>query len=87
MKFTTVTVCLLSATALTSAAPVAHLQVENGVQGLSHAVPRGVSDPTFSNGGNGAPGEFANPDVKWLNKFLNGMNGFFDGMSRWFSGQ
>ncbi|KAF3225129.1 hypothetical protein TWF106_003007 [Orbilia oligospora] len=88
MKFTTVSACLLSTAILTSAAPVAVLKVENGIQGLSSAMPRDIPHPVLIDiEKRGGPGEFHNPDIEWLNKFLGGLNGFFDGMSRFFAGQ
>ncbi|RVD89593.1 uncharacterized protein DFL_000595 [Arthrobotrys flagrans] len=88
MKFAAVSACLLSAALLTSAAPVAPLQVENGLQGLSSALPRDIPNPVVLEiEKRGGPDEFHNPDVEWLNKFLGGLNGFFDGISRFFAGQ
>ncbi|KAK6513110.1 hypothetical protein TWF506_009276 [Arthrobotrys conoides] len=88
MKFTTVSACLVSTALLVSAAPVAVVRVENGVQGLSSALPRDIPNPVLIDiEKRGGPDEFRNPDVEWLNKFLNGLNGFFDGMSRFFAGQ
>ncbi|KAK6507883.1 hypothetical protein TWF481_006304 [Arthrobotrys musiformis] len=88
MKFTTVSACLLSTALLTSAAPVVTLQAENSLQGLSSAMPRDISASTFAElEKRGAPGEFHNPDVEWVNRFLTGLNGFFDGMSRFWAGQ